>query len=242
MPYYPKTTSIYSTSSSSEEEHYYIPSRDQRHNYNWDTNQPHTLIPQLNTATTFSTKSPTSLPMTDSSHHHQPIDARALHSRLAVITSNNNNSNETTTDHGSPHRRLRPSLDSTITTNNTLPFTKSSTISTFDSHTSTTSSRLHASPSSRLHPETVGIAPGDFSKPRVPRRSRRYTMESSTSSGSARREREEPAQFKYYGRHGNQWLFNDFSVSGAVAKGFRRVFRGKGEEGKGDWYEDREGR
>ena len=64
-------------------------------------------------------------------------------------------------------------------------------------------------------------------------------MESSTSSGSAEKEREEPAQFKYYGRHGNQWLFNDFSVTGAVAKGFRRVF---GKEGGRDWYEDREER
>lgn len=232
MPYYPTTTtSIYSTSPSSSEEEYYIPSRDQHHYYHWDTNQPHSLIPQLNTATTFSTKSPTSLPMTDSSHH-QPIDARALHSRLAVIA----NTNTETNDHGSTQRRLRPSLDST----NTRPFTKSSTISTFDSHTSSTSSRLHALPSSRLHPESVGIAPGDFSKPRVPKRSRRHTMESSSSSTSgshARKEREEPAQFKYYGRHGNQWLFNDFSVTGAVAKGFRRVFGNK--EGR-DWYEDRE--
>ncbi|KAF5845787.1 hypothetical protein GGP41_009557 [Bipolaris sorokiniana] len=170
--------------------------------------------------------------MTDSSHH-QPIDARALHSRLAVIANTNNTSS---IEHGATQGRPRPSIDST----NTRPFTKSSTISTFDSHTSSTSSRLYASPSSRLHPESVGIAPGDFSKPRVPKRSRRHTMESGTSSSSSsgRKEREEPAQFKYYGRHGNQWLFNDFSVTGAVAKGFRRVFGG--HKGERDWYEDRE--
>ncbi|KAJ6202164.1 hypothetical protein J3E72DRAFT_436669 [Bipolaris maydis] len=210
------------------------PDQHHHHYYYWDTNQPHTLIPQFNTATTFSTKSPTSLPMTDSSYR-QPIDARALHSRLAVIANDNNTSS---IEHGATQGRPRPSIDST----NTRPFTKSSTISTLDSHTWSTSSRLHALPSSRLHAESVGIAPGDFSKPRVPKRSRRHTMESSTSirsgGGGGRKEREEPAQFKYYGRHGNQWLFNDFSVSGAVAKGFRRVFGGN-KEGR-DWYEERE--
>jgi hypothetical protein len=95
-----------------------------------------------------------------------------------------------------------------------------------------------------VHPESVGIAQGDFSKPRVHRRSRRDTARSTTSTGAGTRARsEEQAQFKYYGRHANQWLFNDFSVTGAVAKGFRRAFGGSKEAGgRKDWYEDREER
>lgn len=63
------------------------------------------------------------------------------------------------------------------------------------------------------------------------KRSRRDTSGSRSEDGAA------GGEFKYYGRHGNQWLFNDFSVTDAVAKGFKRVF-GKGEE-RGDWFEDR---
>ncbi|KAF1940813.1 hypothetical protein EJ02DRAFT_322075, partial [Clathrospora elynae] len=82
--------------------------------------------------------------------------------------------------------------------------------------------------------ESVEVVPGEFSKPRVNGRSRRYTHSSARSEGA-----EGGKEFKYYGRHGNQWLFNDFSVSEAVSRGFRRVFgkeRGNGE----DWFERRE--
>ena len=52
-------------------------------------------------------------------------------------------------------------------------------------------------------------------------------------------EESEEMVFKYYGRHGNQWLFNDFSVTDAVGRRVRRVFsKEKGEE---DWFERREG-
>jgi hypothetical protein len=57
------------------------------------------------------------------------------------------------------------------------------------------------------------------------------TMDASTKA------KQDP-NFKYYGRHGNQWLFNDFSVTGAVSKGFRKVFR-RESENEGDWYEKR---
>ncbi|USP76558.1 hypothetical protein yc1106_03832 [Curvularia clavata] len=109
---------------------------------------------------------------------------------------------------------------------------------------STTSTATSAaSATTHLHPESVGLAPGAFSKPRVPRRSRRDTsasVKSASSSASGNRrtrsEGEQQPEFRYYGRHGNQWLFNDFSFTGAVAKGVRRVFSGSG--GK-DWYEER---
>ena len=55
-------------------------------------------------------------------------------------------------------------------------------------------------------------AEAEFSKPRDKRRLR------------SRSESAPPKEFQYYGRHSNQWLFNDFSVSGAVRKGFGKVF------------------
>lgn len=84
------------------------------------------------------------------------------------------------------------------------------------------------------------VAAGDFSKPRVNKRSRRDTYGSSKSEGANSEKGEAEGgekEFRYYGRHGNQWLFNDFSVTGAVAKGFKRVFRKDGDGG--DWYENR---
>lgn len=59
----------------------------------------------------------------------------------------------------------------------------------------------------------------------------------STTSATSKSRATTDREFQYYGRHGNQWLFNDFSVTEAVAKGFRRVF-GREERG-GDWFEDR---
>ncbi|OAL48658.1 hypothetical protein IQ07DRAFT_645434 [Pyrenochaeta sp. DS3sAY3a] len=119
-------------------------------------------------------------------------------------------------------------------------FTKSATMSTTDSadsQASRFSSGLrvtHATPSARTHRESVEVAPGEFSKPRVAKRSRRGTNSSARSSKS---EGAEKPEFKYYGRHGNQWLFNDFSVTDAVSKGFKKVFGKEGESG--DWYENR---
>lgn len=94
-----------------------------------------------------------------------------------------------------------------------------------------------AEPSSKTHRESVGVAPGAFSKPRVHPRSRRDTRSISSGSSANSTRSEEQKEFKYYGRHSNQWLFNDFSVTHAVSKGFKRVF---GKEAKGDWYENRD--
>ncbi|RMZ69459.1 hypothetical protein GMOD_00006273 [Pyrenophora seminiperda CCB06] len=115
---------------------------------------------------------------------------------------------------------------------------RSSSIDTTYTHSTQSSyGGLHAEPSVRLHAETVGVARGDFSKPRVPPRSRRSDTESITSSTSSARSKKEPPPFKYYGRHSNQWLFNDFSVTDAVAKQWRRRFGKNGEEG--DWDIDK---
>jgi hypothetical protein len=182
--------------------------------------------------------------MTD--YNNQRIDAQDLTSRLVSFEhqSNINNSNsgkdneETSSDSILSQRRPRStSIDSGV-----MPrFTKSATVSTTGTNDSQYSQYsglrvMRAEPSSRTHTESVGVAPGEFSKPRVHKRSRRDTQSSVGSGKSAKSE--EPKEFKYYGRHSNQWLFNDFSVTDAVSKGFKRVF--SKDNGRKDWYENRE--
>lgn len=199
-------------------------------------------------------------------NNNQSIEFRDLNSGLTFAenqsTTNSNNNNisttaTTTNKHGDTTAHAihaercprSPSIDSAI-----MPrFTKSSTISTTDTNDTSASSQAsqyhqhynnglriaHTEPSSKTYPESVGVAAGDFSKPRINKRSRRNTSSSSGSGRSARSE-DKQQEFKYYGRHGNQWLFNDFSITEAVSKGFRRVFSGGREGGAKDWYEDRD--
>jgi len=47
-------------------------------------------------------------------------------------------------------------------------------------------------------------------------------MRRSASSGSSGRKSK--SEFQYYGRHGNSWLFNDWSVKESVKKGWTKVF------------------
>ncbi|KAI8934080.1 hypothetical protein NX059_008843 [Plenodomus lindquistii] len=168
--------------------------------------------------------------MTD--HHTHPISARDLSSRLAILQASTSNTTTTTTSHGarssstSTNRRPGTSSSFSSSLNKHSNFSKSSTISTVDSRSSAGPQVTHASAS---------IDPGSFSKPRVHQRSRRDTGPGTKSEGGAEGKEME---FKYYGRHSNQWLFNDFSVTDAMAKGFKRVF-GRGSGG-GDWYENRE--
>ncbi|KAI4696296.1 uncharacterized protein J4E88_000471 [Alternaria novae-zelandiae] len=203
--------------------------------------QTHSTINQDPNVITFTTQSPTILPMTD--YNNQRIDAQDLTSRLASFENKSNNNNSTTKPNGdtasdsvlSQRRPRSTSIDSGI-----MPrFTKSATTSTTGTNDSQYSQYsglrvMHAEPSSKTHAESVGVAPGEFSKPRVHKRSRRNTQSSVGSGRSAKSE--EAKEFKYYGRHSNQWLFNDFSVTDAVSKGFKRVFSNNGSK---DWYEDR---
>jgi hypothetical protein len=177
--------------------------------------------------------------MTD--HYNQPTDAGALDSRLSSLKHQSQDHSNNNNDHGG--RRLdaqrRPrssSLNSEI-----MPrFTKSTTVSTTGTNDSQYSQYsglrvVRAEPSSKTQRESVSVAPGEFIKPRVPARSRRDARASFGSEKSSRSEGHK--EFRYYGRHGNQWLFNDFSVTDAVSKGFKRVF---GKESGKDWYEERE--
>ncbi|KAJ4405968.1 hypothetical protein N0V91_004852 [Didymella pomorum] len=157
--------------------------------------------------------------MTNSNHH---IDARDLSSRLNSIAQKNSTSSNDTT-HGtntmSGNRRVNraSSFDS-------LPrFTKSSTMSS-TSTGSTQFSGLHVYPSRVLHRKDVEVSPGEFSMPRVPKRSRRGTDGSHRSSKSEGKKKSNSFEAHAYGRHSNQWLFNDFSITDAVKKGYGKVF------------------
>lgn len=60
--------------------------------------------------------------------------------------------------------------------------------------------------------------------PRVPKRSRRGTDGSARSEGKREKKKKDSFEAHAYGRHSNQWLFNDFSITDAVKKGYGKVF------------------
>jgi hypothetical protein len=164
---------------------------------------------------------PTS-PMTDS--RTNPTNARALTPNLTQVSQDTATSNGPTGPIPNMSNRSQRARASSLDSFHLPPFAKSSTISTTSSCGTTTSK------------ESAHIAAGSFSKPRVHPRSRRSTK--SNESSARRYSGSGGEDFRYYGRHANQWLFNDFSVTSAVRKGWGRVFGGvSGEEG--DWYEKR---
>lgn len=61
--------------------------------------------------------------------------------------------------------------------------------------------------------------------PRVPKRSRRGTDGSVKGSKTDEKKKKDSFESYAYGRHSNQWLFNDFSITDAVKKGYGKVFR-----------------
>jgi hypothetical protein len=143
------------------------------------------------------------------------IDPRALSKRLDALEKDfSSSSNDTSTMRGGSRRA------GTSSSRNSFPslprFTKSETMSSTSSG-STQFSRLHGQPSAYMDREH---AEAEFSKPRTKKRVR------------SRSECAPPKEFQYYGRHSNQWLFNDFSVSGAVRKGFGKVFGRDGGDGE----------
>ncbi|KAJ8118663.1 hypothetical protein OPT61_g405 [Boeremia exigua] len=156
--------------------------------------------------------------MTNSNHS---INARDLSSRLNRLTQDDTSSTHgsISSDNMSGNRRV-----TRTTSFDSLPrFTKSSTMSS-TSTGSTQFSGLHAYPSRAIHRKDVEVSPGEFSMPRVPKRSRRDTNASAKSSRSEGRTKKDSFEAHAYGRHSNQWLFNDFSVTDAVKRGYGKVF------------------
>ncbi|KAJ4352667.1 hypothetical protein N0V95_004051 [Ascochyta clinopodiicola] len=155
--------------------------------------------------------------MTDSK---RSIDARDLSSKLSQLKQDNASiygAADNMSITGTRRINRATSFDS-------LPrFTKSSTMSTTSS-TSTRFSGLHSYPSAAVHRKDIKVSPGEFSMPRVPKRSRRGTDGSARSSKSDARKKKDSFEAHAYGRHSNQWLFNDFSITDAVKKGYGKVF------------------
>jgi len=147
------------------------------------------------------------------------VNARDLSSRLTQLQTQKTNDN---TDKISTHSRRSRTSSSSFTK---PTFSKSSTMSSTDTSRST--------PCTKASREYAEVGVGEFSKPRINERSRRNT------GGSGKSVRSEGAseEFRYYGRHGNQWLFNDFSVTDAVRKGWGKMRAGREDER--DWFEKR---
>ncbi|PVI07956.1 hypothetical protein DM02DRAFT_608559 [Periconia macrospinosa] len=172
--------------------------------------------------------------MKDQQQYSKPVSPRDLSTRLRRIKKSNSFPNDGDAIARFSHRQ-RTGTSSSSSSSNTasnsmdisrLPaFTKSATTSTSGSDESNGVGRLRVmrtEPLTRTQLQSVEIAPGNFSKPRLEgARKRRAKSSSSTTSKD---------EFQYYGRHANSWLFNDFSISGTVRKGFGKVFSSRGEE------------
>lgn len=176
-------------------------------------------------------------PMTN--YHTQSINVRELSSRLDSLPPLQTQSNDTTANNNmsNDYEPRRPRASSCESFR--MPtFSKSSTMSTTDSSASDYSQLrvTYAVPKTKTSRESAEVGVGEFSKPKVHDRSRRNTGESMGSARSENGAGTGGKDFRYYGRHGNQWLFNDFSVTDAVRRGWGRVF---GKDEVGDWYEQR---
>ena len=158
--------------------------------------------------------------MTNSNHS---IDARDLSSRLNQLAQNRTSSTHGSITHDANDMSGNQRVNRATSFDSLPRFTKSSTMSS-TSTGSTQFSGLHAYPSRALHRKDVEVSPGEFSMPRVPKRSRRGTNTSARSSGREETSKKNSFEAHAYGRHSNQWLFNDFSITDAVKKGYGKVF------------------
>ncbi|KAF2013811.1 hypothetical protein BU24DRAFT_411516 [Aaosphaeria arxii CBS 175.79] len=143
-----------------------------------------------------------------------PIDSRDLTKRLNLLQKSASTPNDG--DYVSRLPRMSRSGTTSSSDNafmHRLPaFRKSPTSSTTGSDEVSRLEVIRTIPTSKTHRESVEVAQGQFSKPRVRRR-----RESNESTKSQK-------EFQYYGRHANSWLFNDFSITDTVKKGFGKVF------------------
>ncbi|KAF2269233.1 hypothetical protein CC78DRAFT_612685 [Lojkania enalia] len=162
--------------------------------------------------------------MNDHNRHTTTLDSQELKSRLEHIQKPTPIPYD-----GDPVSEFPRMSKSQTTTSDTtaviskMPtFRKSQTASTSSTTDSNGVSKLEvvrAFPMSRISTEPIEVGVGEFSKPTIKRRR--------DSSGSSKSHKE----FQYYGRHANSWLFNDFSITDSVKRGWRAVAGKKeGEE------------
>ncbi|KAH6639334.1 hypothetical protein C7974DRAFT_129276 [Boeremia exigua] len=153
---------------------------------------------------------------------NQSINARDLSSRLDRLLQNDTLSFHGSIAHDANTMSGNRRVPRTASFDSLPRFSKSSTMSSI-STSSTRFSGLYAYPSRALHRKDVVVSPGEFSTPRVPRHNRRGTDVSAQSSSESRKKKDS-FQAHAYGRHSNQWLFNDFSITDAVRKGYGKCF------------------
>ncbi|KAF2677253.1 hypothetical protein K458DRAFT_424115 [Lentithecium fluviatile CBS 122367] len=153
----------------------------------------------------------------------QPIHPRDLTSRLARIKKSHSLPNN-----GDALSRL-PGVSRVGTTSSTsssdsfprLPvFSKSTTMSTTTSGEFSRPEDTGTEPTAKGHGHSVEVGQEQFSKPRAGERRKRKSNESAKNV----------PEFQYYGRHANTWLFNDFSITDSVKKGWGKLLSGKNDE------------
>ncbi|KAK7190856.1 hypothetical protein PSPO01_03019 [Paraphaeosphaeria sporulosa] len=161
-------------------------------------------------------------------HYDYAVDPRDLTKRLNRIQKSHSTPNDGDRKPLPSHSQSSPrpltlsqtSPDSPTASLSQLPtFRKSATMSTTSS-ASTQFSGMRACSSAHESKASAEVRRGDFSKPRAGSARRRY-------SGGSEGAKSVP-EFQYYGRHANSWLFNDWSLSDSVKKGWGRVFKGRG--------------
>lgn len=155
---------------------------------------------------------------------HPKLDSQDLTSRLQRVQRSNSVAN----DGDLVSRITRTGTDETTSSGDSasvvfsrLPgFRKAKTSSPAGNNGVSGIEVVRTIPTSATNRESVEVDAGEFSKPTI--RRRRASDESSKSH----------KEFQYYGRHANSWLFNDFSISEKVKKGWVKVFSPKSEGGE----------
>lgn len=155
-------------------------------------------------------------------HYNHTVDPRDLTKRLNRIQKSHSipNDGDYITRLSGVSRAGTTSSETSSTISRLPTLRKSATSSTTSSDQVSRLEVMRSIPYAKTTKESVEVGRGEFSKPRLGRRSRRESNESAKSV----------PEFQYYGRHANTWLFNDFSVTDTVKKGWGKVFSGKRED------------
>lgn len=157
--------------------------------------------------------------------HNQPIDPQDLSSRLDRLKKSHSFPRNGVSGSARVCRvGTTSSASSSTHTFSHLPaFSKSPTMSTTTSDDSRPELLGGAVPTAQVQRRSAEVGPGGFSKPRAGGARRAATAESESQSSKS------VPEFRYYGRHANAWLFNDWSIVDSVKKGWHKVAPTKNE-------------
>ncbi|KAH7125457.1 hypothetical protein B0J11DRAFT_580003 [Dendryphion nanum] len=153
-------------------------------------------------------------------YNNNAVDAQALTSRLKRIEKSHSTPNDGDLVSRLPRMSRSGTTSSDSSMYNLPVFRKSQTSSTTGSDEVSRLEVIRTIPISKTHRESVEVGLGEFSKPRIRRR-----RESNQSTKSQK-------EFQYYGRHANSWLFNDFSITDSIKKGWGKAFSKNNDDEK----------